>query len=176
MLFAYLILPFIWFGQFSLTGEIGWSADRPLTWADYKASPDPSSEAAASTATFLGFDYQYRNGELSYLITCTFSPDRSWGRHKTAYILAHEQGHFDIAEIFARKLHQQMSEYKLTRHYAKDIRGIYETVSKEKSAYQERYDRETNHSIKTEEQAVWLKKIAGELKATEKWAEYPGKG
>jgi hypothetical protein len=170
---AYLIFPFIWLSQLSTAAEIGWSADRPLTWSDYKAKPDPSSGAAASTATFLGFDYQYRNGSLTYKITNTFSPDRSWGRHKTAYILAHEQGHFDIAEIYARKLYQRMSAYKPGKNFQKDLGQIYENVSNEKAVYQQQYDRETNHSIKTDEQAAWLKKIAEELKATKEWKDYP---
>ena len=43
--------------------------------------------------------------------------------HKTDYILRHEQGHFDIAEIFARKLNKKMSEYKFNKTtYQKDLK------------------------------------------------------
>ena len=47
--------------------------------------------------------------------------------HKTDYILKHEQGHFDIAEIFARKLNKKMSEYKFNKTtYKTDLKNIYD--------------------------------------------------
>jgi hypothetical protein len=55
----------------------------------------------ALTSTALGIAYKVSHGELTYEITCSFSKDKSWGLLKTPYILAHEQGHFDITEIYA---------------------------------------------------------------------------
>src|SRR5690349_245804 len=82
---------------------ITWSEKNKLTWADYKGKPQPNADAAASTATYLGIEYNFGNKGFDYKITCSFSKTRSWGLHKTDYILAHEQGHFDIAELFARR-------------------------------------------------------------------------
>src|SRR5687767_2000030 len=89
-----------------------WSSTRKLAWSDYKGRPDPASDAAASTTTYLGIDYHFSNNGFTYKIDSRFSKTRSWGLHKTEYILSHEQGHFDIAEVYARKLHQKMGEYK----------------------------------------------------------------
>jgi hypothetical protein len=151
---------------------LSWSATRKLTWADYKATPDPESDAAASTTTYLSIEYQISSNSFSFTIKSRFSKDRSWGRHKDAYILSHEQGHFDIAEIFARKLHKEMSEYKFNnRTYQKDLKKIYEKVTYEKEEMQNEYDRETRHSINREKQAEWLKKIE---KLLEEYADYAG--
>lgn len=150
-----------------------WSATRKLTWADYKASPDPNSDAAASTTTYLGIEYNMDNNSFGYKITSTFSKTRSWGRHKDAYILSHEQGHFDIAELYARILNKRMSQYSFNRRtYQKDLKKIYDETTDAKEEMQDKYDRETNHSINKVKQAEWLKKIENLLKEYEAYAGY----
>jgi len=152
---------------------LDWSPSRKLTWADYKASPNPNSDAAASTTTYLAIDYDISSRHFSYKIASRFSKTRSWGLHKTDYILSHEQGHFDIAEVFARRLHQKMSAYTFnSRSYQKDLKKIYEDITKEKEDVQNRYDRETNHSINKEKQAEWLKKISVMLNELADYAGY----
>ena len=150
-----------------------WSNNNKLIWSDYKAKPDPESDAAASTSTYLVIDYNIRNDDMTYRIQSLFSKTRSWGLHKTAYILSHEQGHFDIAEIFARKLHKKMKEYKFNRRtYQNDLDKIYQEVVDAKSAMQNQYDKETKHSINKEKQAQWLKKIEDLLADYEDYADY----
>ena len=150
-----------------------WSHTRKLTWADYKAAPNPNSDAAASTTSYLGFSYSVRNEGFSYRIESKFSKTRSWGLHKTPYILSHEQGHFDIAEVFARKLEKKMKEYRFNpKTYQKDLSKIYRDILDEKEEMQNDYDRETNHSINREKQAAWLKKIEALLQEYEPWADY----
>ena len=152
---------------------LDWSPSRKLTWNDYKASPDPHSDAAASTTSYLAIEYHISSSSFGYKIESRFSKTRSWGLHKTAYILSHEQGHFDIAEIFARKLNKEMSEYKFNkRTYQQDLNKIYNKVLDEKEKMQNDYDKETNHSIKKEEQAEWLKKIAKMLEEYKEFAGY----
>jgi hypothetical protein len=164
-------------GAFAQSGSgddiLTWNASRKLTWEDYKAKPDPGSDAAASTTTLLLIDYKISNTSFSYKIKSHFSKNRSWGRHKDAYILSHEQGHFDIAEIFARKLHKLMSEYRFDlKTYQKELKKIYEKVTDEKEEMQNEYDQETRHSINREKQAAWLKKIALLLTEYESYSGY----
>ena len=150
-----------------------WSADRKLGWIDYKGKPDPKSDAAASTTTYLGIEYNISSSSFTYKILSRFSKDRSWGLHKTEYILSHEQGHFDIAEVFARKLHKEMSEYKFDRKsYQKDLQKIYQDVLDDKEKTQNEYDEETNHSIKKAKQAEWLKKIEKMLEELKDYSDY----
>src|SRR5437762_14185894 len=86
------------------SGSIEWSSEKKLSWSDYLAEPFQTSDAAAITSTAIGIEYHVKNSRFGYSITCRFSKTRSWGRYKTEYILEHEQGHFDITEIYAGKL------------------------------------------------------------------------
>jgi len=152
---------------------LSWNAKRKLKWSDYKAAPDPDSDAAASTTTYLRVEYKISDNNFGYTIKSWFSKTRSWGLHKSDYILSHEQGHFDIAEIFARKLNSKLKSYQFNqRSYQKDLGKIYDNILEEKSAMQNNYDRETRHSINKEKQAEWLKKIEELLKEYELFADY----
>lgn len=152
---------------------IDWHPSRPLTWNDYRGKPDPNSDAAASTTTYLAIEYNLKSGEFSYEIHSRFSCDKSWGLHKTTYILGHEQGHFDIAEVYARLLHKKMSEYQFDRKtYSKDLKKIYEEIVDAKEEMQSKYDKETNHSIYKVKQTEWRKKIDELLDATAAYSDY----
>ncbi|MET0392292.1 MAG: DUF922 domain-containing protein [Chitinophagaceae bacterium] len=152
---------------------VHWAAGQKLSWHDYKGRADRASGAAASTATYLGIDYNFSPKGLTYSITCSFSRNRSWGLHRTDYILSHEQGHFDIAEIFARRLNMKISAYRINRPTCKeDLKKIYGETVREKEEMQDAYDRETNHSINKEKQAEWLKKIEMLLLEYEAYAVY----
>jgi len=166
-----LLFPFFGIGQEK--DLIRWKERHKLTWADYQGKPDEQADAAASTATYLGVEYNFRDGKLGYIITCSFSKSKSWGLHKNDYILQHEQGHFDIAEICARLLHKRLKTYVLDkRDYQSDLRKIYEDITATKESMQNKYDQETNHSINKDKQAEWLEKIRQELKNLEDFADY----
>jgi hypothetical protein len=168
-----LLLPLHALSQDKNEELLAWNPVNKLTWADYKAQPDPRSDAAATTTTYLGIEYNINRDGFSYKISCRFSKNRSWGLHKTDYILSHEQGHFDIAEIFARKLHKELSEYQFNkRTYQQDLKKIYEMVMREKEETQEQYDRETNHSIDRKKQGEWLVKIQDMLANYGNYASY----
>jgi Bacterial protein of unknown function (DUF922) len=153
---------------------IPWVTERPLTWHDFQCAPKRNSDAVASTSTSLGIAYHIKNYVLTYEITCNFSKTKSWGLVKTPYILAHEQAHFDITEIFARKLHQSLMEYEFDqRTYKKDINTIYQQIVAEKEAFQEAYDKETDHSRNKRVQYEWLERIDNILVETEPFADYP---
>ena len=173
----YLLLafaaPMFGFAQDKDEKLIDWSASRPLTWADYEGRPNPNSDAAASTTTYLGLEYNVRNGGIRYTIQCRFSKTRSWGVAKTDYILKHEQGHFDIAEIFARMLHKELSAYKFNREtFRDDLGAIYQRVSKAKEDFQNLYDRETDHSRLKVKQEEWYSRIRKMLTELEDYSNY----
>src|SRR4030095_410726 len=141
-----IIAVFLFFLPLSALGQIEqfieWSPVKRLTWDDYLARPSSTSDAAAITSTALGVEYHLKNNSLTYTITCRFSKTASWGRHKTDYILLHEQGHFDITELFARKLAKQLKTYKFNpRKYQEDVGKIYKKVMDEKEEYQNKYDK-----------------------------------
>lgn len=153
---------------------IAWTNDRLLTWEDFKCAPKTGTDAVASTSTSLGISYQLIDGELNYDISCNFSKVKSWGLMKTDYILAHEQAHFDITEIFARKLHEALQQYQFNRKtFKKDISEIYQSIVKQKEDYQKRYDGESDHSRNRKLQYEWLERIQLMLDETQPYEMYP---
>ncbi len=153
---------------------IPWELDKRLVWDDFLCEPKVGSDAVASTSTSLGIAYQLSNGELRYHITCYFNKEKSWGLMKTDYILAHEQGHFDITEIFARKLNEALQNYKFSkRNYKRDIGQIYQSIVSEKEEFQRNYDAESDHSRNKKTQYDWLERIEKMLAETQPYAYYP---
>ncbi|HQV06413.1 MAG TPA: DUF922 domain-containing protein [Chitinophagaceae bacterium] len=178
-LLFYILLSFCFAAQNNIAAQsknevlLKWDAQKKLTWADYKGQPNQFSDAAASTSTYLVISYDFYQDKMSYKIKSYFSATRSWGRHKTPYILSHEQGHFDIAEIFARKLYKEMSEYKYEGRKSKQgLDDIYDKIIREKSAMQDQYDKETNHSINEKKQAEWIAKIKLLLEQYAAYSDY----
>ncbi|MBK5271221.1 MAG: DUF922 domain-containing protein [Bacteroidia bacterium] len=168
-----LLFPILALTQDKNEELLDWSPFKRLTWNDYKGKPDSNSDAAATTTSYLGIKYNFKNNSVTYKIICRFSKNKSWGLHKTDHILSHEQGHFDITEIFARKLNKKTGDYKFNKStYQKDLQKIYDDLMDEKEMFQNRYDEKTDFSRNKEKQAEWLKKIEKMLDDLKDYSEY----
>lgn len=86
-------------------------------------------------------------------------------------MLQHEQGHFDIAEVFARMMRKEMAEMDLGDCKKLDLRikKRYNKVFNKMQEMQELYDFETEHSQNRTEQIIWLNHIKQLL---EKYSDY----
>ena len=152
---------------------IDWSEDKKLSWSDFKAEPEKGYAAAALTSTNIKIDFGYKDETLQYHIRCRFDKNKSWGRVKNDYILSHEQAHFDIAEIYARKLNKVLKTYKPNENnISQDVNKIYETLMHEYYNRQEEYDKETNFSINKVKQEEWLKKVSHDLSELKNYSNY----
>jgi predicted secreted Zn-dependent protease len=152
---------------------IEWKPERKLSWNDFKAEPDKSSTNAALTSSSINIEFGYNNTGLKYNIKCRFDKNLSWGRIKNEYILSHEQGHFDIAEIHARKLNKLLRGYKFnSRTVAQDVNKIYDNVMKQHHAFQSQYDNETNYSRDPAQQNAWKTKIEETLQELQEYSNY----
>lgn len=143
-----------------------------LTWDDFKGKPDKASDAAAITNAGFGFKMSFHSKDnlatLNINVDCNFSKNDSWVKKgmKTSYILTHEQHHFDIAYIFAMKFIHDLKIAKYTmNNYSKTIEKIYYSNQTELLNMQNQYDRETKNSQLPAIQAIWNKKIEGEIDA-----------
>ena len=170
---AHVFLALTWFIAGSQNNLINWTPDRKLTWDDFKASPNPNATNAALTSSSINIEFGYNNKGLTYNIKCRFDKNLSWGRIKNDYILAHEQGHFDIAEIHARKLFKAMKAYVFnSKTVSKDVNAIYEGIIKEHHEFQSQYDNETDYSRNFSKQEYWHNKIEEELEKLSAFAKY----
>ncbi|MBC7220884.1 DUF922 domain-containing protein [Candidatus Bipolaricaulota bacterium] len=173
----------------ALGGDPGlpWSADRPIGWDDFWAPPpsDRDPGAAAAIATVLAYDltavaardpgtgrWQARIASLT--VTNEMERDRSWAlpERRTAAALAHEQGHFDLAEVYRRILERELQGLSGDGWTAAEAeqalrtraREAFQRVTARQSEVQARYDRETDHGRDAARQADWEGRIAAWLR------------
>src|SRR5262249_44372894 len=90
---------------------IYWSAEKKLTGSDFQGRPDPASSMKAMTHSGIAYSWQCANGTLTYEVIARFDRSKSWMRPGAeTKLLLHEQKHFDITEIYARKMRKAFSE------------------------------------------------------------------
>lgn len=164
---------------FALLGLVGgerhlvWNASQPLTWDDFKASPDANSEMLAMTKSRISFKWSCtEQGEFSVDVLARFDRGESWRRKEaTDALLKHEQWHFNITELYARKLRKLMAEIEEPCSLsAEELKARAGAVQQDWDKRQKLYDKETNHSTDVEAQKHWELMLAKEMKALEEYA------
>lgn len=148
-----------------------WETGKKLRWEDFKGKPE-NQRAAAVTASGLTYRFSTtkKNGEvvdIDYEVTSFFYPNKSWYKPEVcdSIILSHEQLHFDITELYARKFRKLLSETKFTNNVKNEVKTIYNQINVELNEYQNQYDDETNFSRNREQQLHWNNSIDDALKA-----------
>jgi len=149
---------------------IVYNQHRKLGIADFKASPDEGSGAAAITSSGFMFKAGYRSfqGKATLIISvyCSFDKATSWMKEKAKnnYILSHEQHHFDISYIstllFIKKI--KKTSFKQDNYMAQ-LKEVYNQAVEDMENLQHRYDTDTNNGILKDKQAEWNKKIDDQL-------------
>jgi hypothetical protein len=152
---------------------ITWSKDRKLTWSDYRGKPKPRF-AAASTVYSLGRFVKKEGGKLKAVIEAYFYCKDSWKKDDwiNDEVLAHEQKHFDIVELFARKIRKKLAgmTFKDQNDAEEKVESLYQVLNQEMDVYQDQYDNETDGSMDGDGQRKWNKKIADEIKALDAYS------
>jgi hypothetical protein len=153
--------------------KIYWSDDYKLNWSDFKGKPKRSNPMAAETSTHLDFSMAYENNAFSWNLDCYFSRKESWVKSdlKSDDLLAHEQLHFDIAELNARKIRSEMDKLKLKSiDDNKKLQNVFEKGYERMSKQQTQYDKETDHGQLDDPQVRWIESIRAEMKKYEAFA------
>jgi len=152
---------------------IEWNSNKRLNWTDFKGKVPVNAANAALTNTAINVEFGFSKKGMTYSIKCRFDKTKSWVRIKNDLVLGHEQGHFDIAEIHARKLNKALKEYKFNSKTASDdVNRIYENIMKDHHSFQSEYDQQTDFSRKVDKQMEWLAKIEKDLKSLEGYRSY----
>ncbi|QKG52076.1 DUF922 domain-containing protein [Hymenobacter sp. BRD67] len=156
-------------------GAIRWSANRPLTVADFKGRPKTSDGHAALTSANINTGATCHANVFSGTAQASFDPATSWVRdpaRMTPALLRHEQLHFDIAEVYARRLRQQLGALRVA---CDQLGTTFDRVSQAAySAWQQAedaYDRDTNHGLLHERQAQWEAQVQQQLRELAPFAE-----
>jgi len=159
---------------------INWNKKQKLNKTDFNSSISSNIDnAVANTATGFGYSITDSAGTITGSIFVRFYPEKSWWNadriqaDKADYILKHEQIHFDICELFGRKLFKEITQLANSgKLNDRNIERMYLKLEKQYSRYQNKYDKETNHSINRVEQYYWSNHIKRELKTFEPYSNY----
>jgi len=137
--------------------SICWRSGYKLQWSDFQGVPVdglPWKAVCATEITATGFWY----GKCpNYVVNIYFFPSRSWTKDTTSVaLLAHERLHFDIRELFARKIRWTVDALRNSCEtrvsvYDNAIQSIL-TQCKEWTTL---YDEQTGHGLRGSNQAEW---------------------
>ncbi len=140
-----------------------WSAARLLTWNDFKKVKNKKEDVQKKAISSIGLRFiavynQYK--------TCSFEVvpyfDKKHSRitaKRSELLLKHEQYHFNIAELLARKFreHQDtLDQEKLEKNEYELVINWYKRVYK---SYQDNYDSATKHGADVKNQKNWKRKL-----------------
>jgi antitoxin component YwqK of YwqJK toxin-antitoxin module len=145
----------------SLPKELSW---RQLTWDDFKGTLDDTCYASAKT----GLSLHYKTNEVfNYppaIVFAAMTPENSLVKKMDnisarikEILLEHEQGHFNIVELYARKASDSISH--AWGKPEKEVDAILQYWDKQLDSMQDIYDASTIHSSDTIEQHIWTNEI-----------------
>ena len=154
--------------------SVEWKSNLTLEWSDFQAKPNTDIVAFAETSYSIEiFPAEVRVNEnnrvLNYQqlsVKAYFLKDRSWVFKEKNELLKHERLHFDIAELFARKMRKAFQ--KLIAQKNADFNAyqqVYKQYWRECAKMQKQYDLETSHGRKYAINDQWKIKIDQKLSA-----------
>jgi hypothetical protein len=159
-----------------LDSLILWSENYHLKWSDFLGKADYSGEfkdhQAVTWVKRKSTNWIINDSTISFDYFCYFDRYESWKKIETARLLSHEQGHFNLAEIYLRNLRKSLCEYKSyslqeTSNFFTDQGKL---VRSELQKVHNLYDSETNFSKDSVAQKMWDQKIIDMLVDTKPWA------
>ena len=144
-----------------------WQEGKLLTWEDFKGKPEKRFAAASTHYDILKSVEPLPQKKINVKIEAVFFRHKSWKNKNwiNEEVLEHEQKHFDIVELFARRLRKAIYEFKFKNfnHLTSSVDSLYTIYDKEMDKYQDRYDEESDGSMNGAKQREWEKKIMSEI-------------
>jgi hypothetical protein len=176
-----LLCPFLLCAQ--NTGLIAYSADGEFHWGMFRGKVKPGlvteagknvAAVTVSSLSYQTFDITSRSAKVS--IAAFFNPKESWTKYpripNPEEALIHERRHFDICEIYARKIRQEVSQNRFHHgNFNQKLDAIFKRFAGEFQSEQQKYDHETSHSLNKEVQLKWNAMIDAQLDALSAYEE-----
>lgn len=151
-----------------------WNSKQILTWSDFLGKPNDDVFASAKTSykieiipsDVLVDENDRVIGYENLTVKAIFYKYYSWSIERNNQLLQHEQLHFDIAELFARKMRKEYRKSQVNKDA--DFNTYLEHHNlfwKECRKYQKKYDYETRHGLEEKINKKWIIKVNEELEA-----------
>lgn len=153
--------------------SIPWKPSEKLKWSDFQGKPKRDSKdgmlaACAPSINIKGF----RDDLPNFGVTNHFLKKVAWTTDTSSIeLLNHEQCHFDIAEVCARRIRAAVDSLRSRK--VSDIivyTSVIDALLEQYDMEDVQYDSETSHGAIDLEQQKWEKRVAQELKKLNKWA------
>jgi len=175
----FLFFPILLF-YFAATAQTGrkfaqdtvvWASQRPLIKSDFKAKYR-QGYATAYTGTGIYLYVKEVEAEPKFFAEAIFLKSKSYMKDSSAYVLKHEQLHFDICELYARKLRQKLNDKDFTKvkNFRENVQKLYDRLSDEMNKEQLWYDADTENGMNAAKQQVWEVDITRRLTELKEFA------
>jgi hypothetical protein len=157
--------------RITAAGAVTWSADRPLRWADFASTSPHAGDEGALTAYSVFYGANCAGKTFDFLAVAGFLPKDSWvrpdvtlDRARSERTLRHEQTHFDLTEVFTRRLRKSFTDlYQPCTRVDRDLDSLAAQVLRSEKEEQQRYDQETRHGLAADAQAEWERRVKEDL-------------
>lgn len=146
---------------------VEWKEGSHLSWNDYRLRVFRSNKGQLAITSVRHSVRGYLNEEVpDFEVKVLFIKKDSWTTDKEDLeLLAHEQLHFDIGELFRRKIVKRINGL---RRQGEKQKAVYQyVIRKELSEFRnfsKSYDKATRHGNLKEEQLKWERDVWEELK------------
>lgn len=164
-----IVLAHAVYGQ-SHPPALKWREHSALGWNDFKGRARRNTgEPSAVTDTGFRAQLECRGGTLDIRVEAEFYMSSSWvipGR-KSVELLRHEQGHFDMTELYARKMRKAIRDARIgcedERQAEAAGKRIFDRLDQEWEKAEKGYDAETRDGTDLLRQRLSSEKIARQL-------------
>jgi hypothetical protein len=152
---------------------IVWNEYRLLTWDDFQGKRTEDAAGDAGTVVQIKAKPYMVKDEVRYDVSAVFIKNKSWADAHSKELLAHEQLHFDIAELYARKIRKLVAEY--SKAGEDDVKMYNRAIQKllhESNEVDIQYDLETLHGAMVSKQAEWRSSVKEQLAALAQYKKH----
>lgn len=92
---------------------VEWKPNYKLTFSDFKGQVPTKNAGNVNLATTISFQTTQVNGKVKdFVIYNRFDKSKSWIKSKKQSILDLQQVHFDLSELYARKIRKEVEGLK----------------------------------------------------------------
>ncbi len=150
-----------------------WDIHNKLNWKDFKGKVEKTSMfKAACPSHVIVYRVRQNDSTYTYKVKVIFYRYRAWTKTTNRYSLTHEQLHFDITELYGRKLRKKIKE-EFKGRYEDGFGVIINGLITELLEQQKVYDERTMHGGSEGSQLKWSKKIKDELDQLKEYSSMP---
>lgn len=158
IIFSVIALIFIPLFKSNFNATVTINKWRQLNWDDFQGFVKPFTGWGAGISSTVYLEYDSTTEK--YVAYAAMNNQLSWKKRSSEgsnYLLNHEQYHFNITEYFTRKLNLIIEKEKLENE--SDILSKLGNIRSELSEFQDKYDKQSDHSINGSVQRKWEFKI-----------------